>query len=62
MIRLHLFAGLAIRGDEGLTGLQRKPLRSPNSSSFTQSKVPLMIVREPSWVSGVIAPVAMLST
>ena len=37
------------------SGLHRKPLRSANSSSFTQSKVPLIVVREPSFVSGVIA-------
>ena len=44
------------------SGLQRKPSRRWNSSSYTQSKVPLMIVAEPSVVSWSIQPVSRFST
>ena len=44
------------------SGLQRKPSRRLSSSSYTQSNVPLMIVRDPSRVRRVIAPPATSST
>ena len=43
------------------SGLQRNPSRSASSSSYTQSNVPLMIVRDPSRVRRVIAPLVTSS-
>ena len=45
-----------------LSGLQRKPSRIPNSSSLTQSDVPLMMSSVPSVVSARTAPSARFST
>src|SRR5262245_18812374 len=47
---------------ERLSGLQRQQSRSSNSSSLTQSEVPLIKVCEPSFVKRVIFPVARFST
>jgi hypothetical protein len=44
------------------SGLQRKPFCSESSSSYTQSKVPLMTVSEPSLVSWVTRPSSTDST
>src|SRR5690348_12169558 len=45
-----------------LSGLQRQQSRSENSSSLTQSEVPLISVCEPSDVSRVIFPFSRFST
>ena len=44
------------------SGLQRNPSRAENSSSYTQSNVPLMSVLEPSSVSRTTSPEARFST
>ena len=44
------------------SGLQRKPSRTPSSSSYTQSDVPLIVVSDPSVVSCVTSPSSRRST